>query len=71
VPIGNVRGSSEELGDSGELVGIEGLQHGGHVLAEWLEYGLVDVSHALQDWVKDLLTSVVRVWFTTEVSGLF
>ena len=66
--VGNVRAASQELGDGGELVTIEILQQRGHISSYGIER-VMDVSHPLERWVEDLLTPVVRVRFTAQVSG--
>src|SRR5260370_38027852 len=64
--VDKVCGASQELGDSGELVSIEILQKSGHVFSQWVDH-VLDV-RPLQCQVEDLLTPVVRVRFTTQVS---
>lgn len=64
VTVGEIRAVSQELGDSGELVGVETLEQRGNVFSYWVEHAL-DVSHPLRCWVEDLLTPVVPVRFTT------
>lgn len=65
--VGKVRAAYQELGNSGELVGVETLQQRGHVFTYWVEH-ILDVSHSLQCWVEDLLTPIVRIRFTADVS---
>lgn len=61
--VDKVRGPSQELGDGGELMGIEILQQSGHVFSQWGDH-VVDV-RLLQCYVEDLLAPIVRVRFTT------
>ena len=62
-----VRRASQEIGDSGGLVGIEILQQRGDVSSQWVDH-VLDV-RPFQCQVKDLFTPIVRVRLTTQVSS--
>jgi hypothetical protein len=65
--VDKVCGPSQELGDSGQLVGIEILQKCGHVFSQWVDH-VLDV-RSLQCQMEDLLTAIVGVRLTTQVSS--
>src|SRR6266700_1508941 len=65
--VDKVRGASQELGDSGELVGIEILQNSSYVFSQWV-YHVLDVRQLLCQ-LEDLFAAIVWVRFTTQVSG--
>jgi hypothetical protein len=64
VTVSHVRDNSQEVGDSGELVGIETLEENTYLLSHGVE-DVLDVPYPLERWVEDLLTPVMRIWLTT------
>src|SRR5918994_7455078 len=63
-----VGGASQELGDRGELVGIETLPQRGHVSSEWFHH-VVDLLHPPRHGVEELLPPIAWVWLASYVPG--
>jgi hypothetical protein len=68
VTLSHVRDAREEVGDSGELVGIETPEERTYLLSHGVE-DMLDVPYPLERWVQDLLTPIVRIRLTTNILG--
>ena len=67
--VDKVRTASQELSDRGKLVLVEMFQHRSDVFSQWVDH-VLNV-RPIQCQMENLLTPIVPVRFTTQVSGPF